>query len=316
MNATSRLALAALLLSTSFVKAQERSVANAPPVGYPLPGELQTDTDAVGDEAGQPKFLEAHGLEDLLGVALGAPFAEASTSLLGAGFLPDTVAASEQIASASDAAVDFARSASGRPDEGLVVNWSLVPTSWGMQRVRTHATLHFRRVAQDVVAEVELTVEALPGPQPGDHSLGRVIAVEVFQGYDAVVEPVNWLLIEAKLRQAAVAEPTCETLSDRVTLAWLIEDGLSAEPQANSGLCEQDFYAGAAAPDAVLSVLLSGAEVSVPPMSSLIVQIEPGPPGGWVWMSRRDASLQAEAIAAVVKPQLAAPPVAVGSVEF
>jgi hypothetical protein len=246
------------------------------------------------------------------------PLDEAVNVLRLRGFRAQAAQATQLIEGASEAETAFPRTATGSPPAGLVVTRSLIPTRWGTQEVRTHATVLLERRVEGVAVRVELLAERAQAADASDYGPGRVFGIEVFQDYGEVEGPVNWLGIEAELRRAGFAPPTCESVDERVSLLWTVEAGAAGQPQPDYEPCAEAVYAAAeaASPDAIIRALVGGAPPAVPALSSLLVQIDPAPTDGWVWMKRLDAGLQAEAVAAAVREALDTPPVATSTVEF
>lgn len=274
----------------------------------------------LAEETPEPWIPQRFGLDALLGVQIGMPLDQAVNVLRLRGFRAQAAQATQLIEGAGEAETEFPRSATGSPPTGLVVTRSLIPTRWGTRDVQTHSTVLLERRIDGVVVRVELSAErvALPSADPWDYGAGRVFGVEVFQDYGEVEGPVNWLGIEAQLRRAAFATPTCEAVAERTSLVWTVEAGAAGQPQPDYEPCAEAVYAAAdaASPDAVIAALVAGTPPAVPAVSSLMVQINPAATDGWVWMKRLDAGLQAEAVAATVREALETPPVASSRVEF
>jgi hypothetical protein len=152
-----------------------------------------------------------------MGVQIGMPLDQAVNILRLRGFRAQAAEAERLIERAGEDEADFPRSATGSPPLGLVVARSLVPTRWGTREIETHTTVVLERRVGGVSVSVQISAERSP-EDSGDGSVygaGRVFAIESYQDYAEADGPVGWFQIEAQLRRAAFAVPTCETLGER-----------------------------------------------------------------------------------------------------
>lgn len=263
------------------------------------------------------------GLDNLMGVKIGMPLAEAANILRLRGFLPATELTSRKIAQEPEEGAEYLHGIAGWPRLGLATTKALIPSDWGLREVKAFSSVYLTREQDGVTIDVQIDAEHLAAADglPMSYGRGRVFAVEVFQSYSGVEAPVGWLQIEARLRDAARLSPTCESFGDEVSLVWQIQMGEVVAPGEAYDVCSAAAFGAveASSPEAVITDLLVPAEEPVeeaPLLGSLVVQIAPSARDGWIWMQRVDPALRRDVLEEAVTQALRTPPVPVSIVDF